>query len=101
MNDGNVERAQGTRGFTVSAFPIEKWAEWELDCKSNFGNIYWIKIWQDHLTSKQFATIDSLFDKIAELEAKVIKLDSKLNSFNNIESEDKPKNSLKGLTFGG
>jgi len=97
------ERSQGTRGFTVSAFPMLKWIEWEQDCRDNFGNIYWMKIWNDHSRVKEYSFLSSCFDKIAELEVKIIELESRLDSLSkkDVDEEEKSVNPFKGVTLGG
>ena len=69
------KRAQGTRSFTVSGFPIPNWNEWEKDCQKNFGDCRWIKMWYDHQQSKRSDQNYLLESKIVELEVKVIKLE--------------------------
>ena len=35
-------------------FPIKQWEEWKKDCKGNFNEVYWSKVWTDHLKAKAY-----------------------------------------------
>jgi len=38
----------------ASNFPIKQWNEWKKQCKEQFNDIYWHKIWTDHLKAKMY-----------------------------------------------
>lgn len=42
-----------TTGFTVGNFPLSLAREWFKDCYTNYNNCYWMKIWSDHMKSKE------------------------------------------------
>ncbi len=65
------ERAMGTVGFTVAGFPVEMWKDWENDCKRNFGDCRWIKMWNDHLRAKDNEFRQFVLKKIKELETRI------------------------------
>lgn len=67
-------RAEGTVGFTVSAFPSTQWSEWDKDCKRNFGDCRWIKIWHDHVRAKDYEFYEESLNRIRVLEQEVQKL---------------------------
>ena len=46
----------------VSSFPLNLWREWDADCKLNFNDCRWMKIWNDHLKS-QIKEKDEIIDK--------------------------------------
>jgi len=85
-------RAQGTAYMAVSAFPEELYKEWKEDCQKHFGDCHWIKLWHDHVQSKQVERLDRLDNRLSELEAEVLKLSQKPK-----EEEDKGT----AQTFGG
>lgn len=64
-------RAVGTNSFRVSAFPNKQWDEWKSDCKENFGDCHWIKIWHDHVRVKDLDKIEKLDKRIEALEIKI------------------------------
>jgi len=64
-------RAVGTNSFRVSAFPNKQWDEWKQDCKDNFGDCHWIKIWHDHVRVKDLDKIEKLDKRIEALEFKI------------------------------
>lgn len=61
-------RADTAAYFTVSAFPAELWKEWDAGCKARFGDCRWIKMWNDHLRSKDIALYDDMIERIKDLE---------------------------------
>ena len=63
-------RADTTKSFGVSAFPIKQWDEWDKDCKDNFGDCRWIKMWRDHEKSKSSEKIELIEERLARLEGK-------------------------------
>jgi len=76
-NSSVVERAHITSSFRVSAFPLNKYKEWNADCEENFGNCRWMKMWHDHQAAKVLdkivMRIDSLEQRIKKLEKGVMK----------------------------
>ncbi len=36
-------------GIIVGSFPFTLWKEWDNDCKANYGDCRWAKMWSDHL----------------------------------------------------
>ena len=70
-------RAESSMGFTVSAFPIELWKEWDSDCKAKYGDCRWIKIWNDHKTAKDAEQYRALEVKLVLLEKEIEELKGK------------------------
>lgn len=56
-----------TIGLVAGGFPLENFQEWELDCKKQFGNCRWLKIWHDHKASKVSNEIVDLYKKINDI----------------------------------
>ena len=48
-------------GIYCSDWPHHLLQEWEDDCKRNYNNIRWIKMYQDHKQARLLETILSLF----------------------------------------
>ena len=86
------KRSQGVVVPKVSGFPIDLWKEWDVDCKANFGDCRWMKIWHDHLRAREFKEYQFIQNKLKELEAKINALEKK-------ESGDKEES--KAVTFTG
>jgi len=86
-------RAEGTAYMAVSAFPEELYKQWKTDCEKNFGDCHWIKIWHDHVQSKQVQRLDRLENRLLEIEAKVLEFSQKP------KEEEQSKGSAE--TFGG
>jgi hypothetical protein len=38
----------------ASGFPIKMWEEWKKQCKEQYGDVYWMKIWTDHLKAQEY-----------------------------------------------
>ncbi len=54
MNEMKEERrAMKTLALTVSAFPLNLFQQWDVDCKENFGDCRWMKMWSDHKTASE------------------------------------------------
>lgn len=80
-------RAQGTMSLSVSAFPDELWKEWNMDCKLNYGDCRWIKMWNDHQRSKHLLLYEDLVQRVSILERLLFK------------PQEKPKEGGKVKTF--
>ena len=52
---------------TSGSFPLNLFVEWDKDCKENFGNCRWMKMWHDHNSSKRMDMFAKLFDEIKEI----------------------------------
>ncbi len=53
---------QITVNVTSGAFPLKLWKEWDADCKENFGDCRWMKMWHDHLIAKTHKVFLELFN---------------------------------------
>lgn len=86
-------RAQGTVYLAVSAFPEELYKEWKEDCQKRFGDCHWIKLWHDHVQTKQVERLDRLESRLVSLEEALSKA----------KEEPAKKEEVKGSasTFGG
>ena len=66
-----------TIGLVAAGFPLDLFQEWEEDCKANFGNHRWVKIWQDHLTSRVGMDVVQLIKVVENLQERVFELERK------------------------
>ena len=64
-------RAEGTTSFSVAAFPLKQWVEWSTSCRKDFGDLRWIKMWNDHLRSKEYDFYTELVTRIQQLEVEI------------------------------
>ena len=62
---------------TFGHFPREKWQEWEIDCKGNYGNIRWAKAWNDHTKALQQDKEEAMWTMMMELKTRLDALDKK------------------------
>ena len=62
---------EDTTGFGVGHFPMKLFVEWDKDCRDNYGDTRWIKIWQDHVVSKQSRKEEAMWKYIMDLNDKV------------------------------
>ena len=76
-----------TVNVTSGSFPLNLFMEWDKDCKENFGNCRWMKMWHDHLVAKKFSIFLKLFDEIEMIKEQL--------------NEMKNKKPQKTLTLGG
>ena len=86
--------AEDAKKITVSiqanGFPFSLFKEWDLDCKTKYGDCRWMKMWNDHLSAVGGRITDEMLIKIALLEQKVVELEAGPHKI----EESKP------LTFG-
>jgi hypothetical protein len=61
-------------GFVANDFPLSNFIEWDMDCKKNFGDCRWLKLWNDHMLAKTVGLHSLLFDKIENLEKELNEL---------------------------
>jgi hypothetical protein len=75
LEDVPNQRPQGTVGFTVNSFPSTLWVEWDKDCKENFGDCRWIKMWSDHKIALSLKFLEKvcleLDDRLSLIEQKL------------------------------
>jgi len=62
---------EDTTGFGVGHFPMKLFVEWDKDCRENFGDTRWIKLWQDHILAKQSQKEEAMWKYIMDLNDKV------------------------------
>lgn len=43
--------------LVAANFPIKLWEEWKRQCKEQYGDIYWIKVWADHTKAQEYDKI--------------------------------------------
>ena len=65
------EITEDTTGFGVGHFPMKLFVEWDKDCREHYGDTRWIKIWQDHVISKQSRKEEAMWKYMMELNDKV------------------------------
>ena len=54
--DVTIEKEEGTIVHTLVAsnFPMKQWNEWKKQCKECYNDVYWHKIWTDHLKAQLY-----------------------------------------------
>lgn len=72
MNERNVNVS-----VTASSFPPHLFLEWDADCKLNFGDCRWMKMWFDHLCAKQIRPFGELYEELANIKVKLRELEEK------------------------
>lgn len=41
----------------VSGFPKNLWSQWRVDCEHQFNDIFWSKMWSDHVKAQAYDLI--------------------------------------------
>ena len=60
----NTKTKRNNVTVTVTAtWPLHLFQEWDEDCKKNFNDTRWLKMWNDHLMAKRFEKFMQLFDE--------------------------------------
>jgi len=62
-----------TVNVTSGAFPVNLWKHWDEDCKENFGDCRWMKMWHDHLMSQSYQRFLEMYEETAYLKEELIK----------------------------
>lgn len=70
-NMNKEESPNVTVSVTSGAFPLRLFKEWDTDCKENFGNCRWMKMWHDHCASQDLDIFRVLFEEIEILKKRV------------------------------
>lgn len=70
----------------TSTWPMHLFQEWDEDCKKNFNDCRWCKMWNDHLSAKREKVIENLMNEIRALK----------NRLDSIENKDKKPLTLTG-----
>ena len=81
--DNNV-----TIGLVAAGFPLDLFQLWEEDCKENFGNHRWVKIWQDHLTSRVGMDVVQLIKAVESLQERVFELERRYPEQRPVEDKE-------------
>ncbi len=68
---------QITVNVTSGSFPFNLFQEWDKDCRENFGNCRWMKMWHDHLFTKKFEIFLKLFDEVEQIKREIALLKTK------------------------
>lgn len=76
----------------INKFPMSKWMEWEKDCKENYNDCRWFKMWSEHNAVKSDSKYSSIYDNIKKLEERILFLETKFNELQ--ENKNKKKNIL-------
>jgi len=80
------------RSFKVSGMPMSQWLRWEQSCIDNFGDCYWLKIWNDHVRAQDMdVLVSQLMKKFDEQDAKIEVLSEMLSQPQEEEKEEGPK----------
>ena len=53
----NPESIYKTITFICKGFPDELFKQWKVQCEEEFNDIYWAKIWNDHIKSQAYDAI--------------------------------------------
>lgn len=48
-------------------FPMKQWVEWDKDCKENYGDVRWLKVWNDHLNANKDKIFDVVYQRVDEV----------------------------------
>jgi hypothetical protein len=75
-----------TVSVTSGAFPLKLFKEWDKECKENFGNCRWMKMWHDHCASQELDIFRILFEELESMKKRIALL------------EKKPKKGVETLT---
>ena len=51
--------------------------EWDDDCKAKFGNCRWMKMWNDHMSSKRESVINEIREELEMLKKRIYELEQK------------------------
>ena len=66
-----LKEEEETTGFGVGHFPILLFNEWDKECKEQYGDTRWIKIWQDHIIAKQSRKEEAMWKYMMDLNDKL------------------------------
>ncbi|HHA19130.1 MAG TPA: hypothetical protein ENK70_05435 [Methylophaga sp.] len=77
---------QITVSVTSGSFPFNLFQEWDKDCKENFGNCRWLKMWHDHVFTKKFEIFLKLFDEVEQIKQEIAMLKTKENKEGNVQT---------------
>lgn len=50
--------------ITSGNWPVHLLREWEIDCKANYNDIRWMKIYSDHKQAKQIGQVMGMFTEL-------------------------------------
>jgi len=50
----------------ASGFVKSLWIEWKEHCKENYNDVYWIKVWSDHLKAQAYDAIVNQAVEVAQ-----------------------------------
>ena len=101
MEEKSEQSEKKNLSVTCGDWPPELFDEWSSDCKKNFNDIRWVKMWYDHNKSKEHDTLLILIGKQAELEQRLDSLAELLKDSLNNNEKSKLVEKEKTITFGG
>ena len=70
--------------MVCSGFPEEPFKEWKEQCKNKFNDIYWAKIWNDHIKAQAY-------DRIVAKGVQYVKETNSTTDETKEENESEPK----------
>lgn len=71
--------------ITSGDWPVHLLNEWEEDCKQNYNDIRWVKMYQDHKSAR---TLDNIVDLLASIKKEVEVLNARIESLENPEKRE-------------
>jgi hypothetical protein len=75
---GEEEKPNVTVKIMANAFPMRLFTEWDSDCKERFGDCRWMKMWNDHLASKNIEMYLEMSKQILDLRIELEEIKAKL-----------------------
>mgnify|MGYP003112173192 FL=1 len=69
MNDREKKGASIT--IQASGFPLSAFKEWDESCKRDFGDCRWLKMMNDHKMATNYQMINTLLQRIDDLEEQI------------------------------
>lgn len=88
VDNKNLKEDTGPVTYPViNRFPMSKWMEWEKDCKENYNDCRWFKMWSEHIAVKNDVKYSALYDTIKQLEERILVLEIKLKELQENKSK--------------
>ena len=70
-----TEEIQSNTNVTIKVtFPVEQWKQWDAACKQDYGDVRWLKIWNDHMNTNNDYKFNMLSHKVEDVLAMYVEL---------------------------